>query len=1759
MVSETFSLSGVSRVEAPNTPSQGASPQAAGSIFGRILGSAASLAGNIIHGATGRFFSHYKQKLDKESHIKEAQSEILEAVGDPQLLEGANLVSKILGERVETKFEGVSDGILKQEVLKQKGLIQDLIEINLMKGFANLAKQLEANKDSIPRYDSQTALVNLIAYLAQKLQIPGAVKKLEKISPLYAEIQLRHTDLLERLFPDREQLEIKQAIQTVVDACQEDNAFFEADRLFESRFANAKDCLKFLDYCQEESARQRQMDEIFMPIVEEILKLLFNERLDGIVLPYFSTVLGTKSVQSYLLDAIREALSELFRESHDSMQKSLAHRAEWEEKIRSCNPDADIPGWIKTPTEILVKGIQNYIRTNPEAVALVEDGLEALFLDNPDKTFTELAGWILRSLQSLFHTKDPQLLETGSALSPLLENLTLALIAKGLEASIKEDIAPDQYLNFLIAQFISQVNRIRNGEMIPDLVWKEIVKDLPLPDGIKPFVLKHIIAKAQNAQEALMQRGIYTERIVAYYTEAMEEVRKCEGADQLIMISSGVTDLLIHEVVTETIQATQLGEKYVELLDEYLPGIAVNEDVKVFLKNNLHALTLNLGSEEAPEAIELLKRGIQAAILKSIVRAVGLNIDDPKGNYAAQISKQLRDAFSYSFQHFTEEQKEDLFIATALQKEAQAIKSQIDGLQRMIHGKPEGLTEEQSKFLDNLFASKKRLIKNAHQILLLSYRQRDLKQKIEDSPQDADLDQWKKAERQINQTILQAKLEQTHYSYAFKENLCLVKEAALSHESFEWVHQTLSALDRVHQFTQESEALDAQLSEKICPFKNLSTQILALLGLDQKEHLQVPDFMKDHVWPLIEGAKEKVIAKLLFEQLSPLLPSVFNREANRRIIQRSSNSDLWQSIAKVVSEEIVAKLSHFVTDTEKIAKEVSNRIPGGKGLHKLLEPELKKVIHSDEPIFVENRQFLQQYIEGIILLYIVKVIQANENQDILELLKTKIANSPIEKGADAILDEIVMEVLNVQSEDDLLNVPPALKKMVYKEIKEQTHSLLGPVLTPILERKTNLAKLEEQSGSSLFGRLSQTMAKDLFTLLPKVLSPKALAAAIQAEAPSVTPEIEIHLADGFEQLLHGESSTLYEQLSTLGEPYLEGVLICLFQTIAEKHPPKDGKDSLLLLSDKLLETLRGRYKQGITEDPQALADELSEEILQDLLGIGADLPGLPPPLQPIVLDFVKRRLAQFIRHVYEIGQENRNTEKTVDALRTFGVDPKTGQPLAQILARDVAQAVIESTPFILDDPKGNSTIGLDLISNTAREKLEAYSAEGLETAEALLHYPNIGAAKEMLGSLIHEAAKEDQFIEEKQSSTEFLSNLLLAPLNTLFSKVTEFESGNGKEQTHKLMADLLHVGAEHLKALNAATDADGKISHASFVSEMGDALHPAVPKTESEKKVIDRQRSETFYKQASINALKLLFPNDDKDLTFIPEELREKVWEMIKVSLFPSMLQIGVEAFLNPVNVSKLMVNLLKTSRDSLNGEIVEVEKMEADPDLVKAMGEFLEPLLENVELPERIKRQLFTPEGKLLDSMVQKLGLALTRQLTDTFIRDNFALFLRKAAERDPATGDHMVQFTKVHAEERDAYDRVQMDRLGKELKIASREVVDAGISNFIRSYYFQFKQASDRIVQSAFGESGLRIKHALGLVFEFIFCKIIGTLLSYLFWPATFLAKRGIYHYLSLDQNRDVIMNRLIQLPADQPERAETRHPMIHEDLIYKLFCKL
>jgi hypothetical protein len=195
---------------------------------------------------------------------------------------------------------------------------------------------------------------------------------------------------------------------------------------------------------------------------------------------------------------------------------------------------------------------------------------------------------------------------------------------------------------------------------------------------------------------------------------------------------------------------------------------------------------------------------------------------------------------------------------------------------------------------------------------------------------------------------------------------------------------------------------------------------------------------------------------------------------------------------------------------------------------------------------------------------------------------------------------------------------------------------------------------------------------------------------------------------------------------------------------------------------------------------------------------------------------------------------------------------------------------------------------------------------------------------------------------------------------------------------------------------------------------------------------------------------------------------------------------------------------------------------------------------------PEWLKANIKTP------AVQQAMGSAIRNQFNHDFIKRNLKLGMEKGAQRQPETGQPMISFDTRPGEVRKAAGVEKMRKMNEQIKTTSRELVDINMAYFLRG---QLEGTQDKLKTSFTWFRGLApaLRKACDLIVRFIFATITYALFESGTYNLRPWIKNRLYHYINLEENRDMLLDLFRKAPKDQPY-AEGR-VVFHEDLVFKL----
>ena len=109
-----------------------------------------------VAGSVNKYAKDYHSSINKDHLIAMSKQKMLTEVNDPQFVAFFEMAKAVISPVIKDLLNSMqqnADPIVIGYVLPNRGLILDLVEINLARGFVNLACQVRQNQAVIPNYD----------------------------------------------------------------------------------------------------------------------------------------------------------------------------------------------------------------------------------------------------------------------------------------------------------------------------------------------------------------------------------------------------------------------------------------------------------------------------------------------------------------------------------------------------------------------------------------------------------------------------------------------------------------------------------------------------------------------------------------------------------------------------------------------------------------------------------------------------------------------------------------------------------------------------------------------------------------------------------------------------------------------------------------------------------------------------------------------------------------------------------------------------------------------------------------------------------------------------------------------------------------------------------------------------------------------------------------------------------------------------------------------------------------------------------------------------------------------------------------------------------------------------------------------------------------------------------------------------------------------------------------------------------------------
>jgi hypothetical protein len=1407
---------------------------------------------NVQHYATEaiqKFAGNYGSQIDKERLIAESKQVMMENLHDPQFVEMYDMMRVLLGREVESKMSEVKGGFFAQNILPQQGLIQDLIEINLARGFANLARQVNENREQIPNYDQQPSLASILSLFCQKTGAHIDAKRLASLEEKYRNPRAQLPLLTKKMFPaidsePKKQELIKEYLKATIDIGRKNEIEAELFPDFDDiQGERAKDIQEFLQTCHSLRERQKELQELFNQVADDVLIYLFPNKFSDLEIPGF---LQYGIVQNYIYDHyIRAPLADFLRESYEPLERDATRLKGWENDLQVRVGAPDLQPFIQAPAAFLTALTANYIQADPRAVGVIAWAIDnKLHPQTSTSTLSEsqqhnrlmeqlsqkqLANWIVESIQTILNTEDPHLLGLGQFAKQGVNHLTLALLANGAKVVFPEggEIDENQFIKEFSDRIIAKFESLKIGEAISDEFWKNFVQDLPLPPIVKDLLVPFLIENAKSLQAELKKPAL--QEIQRMFSESEKTILSYENGEELLTITEKFSDQIIEQALEENIELVTtlgVGDTLEELFMQYLPGVKINDDLKKWVKENISALGVTEGGE-SPQSILLLKQGIQAVLRKALVNTIEMNFKNNSKDYAAQLLKNIHQAFAKAITGFNESQREDLDKALAIQERIETQEARIQDLKEKISNKPNGLTPEQMTLLEDHKNANIRHIRASNYVKnLLNKRDEiftSLNENFEDEFWAADkLPFFNKAlalykmrstaslsreayiaqlqkeieeieeldEREILLALLEMSTEEIelvsevlnieatlqHAQQELKraeEDLVAKGQAVNQHDleklnnrsdwdkAKEWLNETLKSRQEIDHLSHEIKEMETELDSHLKVFQILSHEITALIGLEDRAALNLPAFLDETIWTLIESAKNQHISRLLFKQITPILLPALDIQKNKDTLsQLSKGNQFFAKIAHEAAEEIVSRIPDFITsykpsaqqivmimgDVDPTEQEISRMeialqqkmIELGKEgtVASMLQPLLKDLVPMDK------EQAISQALEQLIAQGKDKEFSRDQ---ILQILKREISTT--NKKEEQQLEKQAQKLAKIVNEFLLNRGKTKLKR---EDLLEAYQGQVAGTQKPV-----QLDQIKEVLASPQVESIVQKIKTVIIT-------PEEIAIAISDIIPGAT-ELHTLIAPQLQDVIVGDDKTFKENREHL-QRYVEGVILRLFVKIAQANAEQD-QDILVVLTRKL---------KDLTIDEKVVADKSAEEVtrqivdqlLEEVVGIASkdDLEGLPAGMRNVAYEKLKEVAYQHLTPLLLPMIER--TQNRVELERLTG--SKFLGNLSEALAKDVFyllpagvksyRSIAAKLFVLLSDGKQPSDQEIEQFAQSIQSLMEKLKDKNVTHKSLVQAYAKVVNIKITSDQLANQKAKLDRC-----HAKEEIQNVLMTP------------------------------------------------------------------------------------------------------------------------------------------------------------------------------------------------------------------------------------------------------------------------------------------------------------------------------------------------------------------------------------------------------------
>ena len=1231
------------------------------------------------------------QQIDKAPYINASKESILQQTQDPLFISLIGTLNKFVFSKVDDKLDSGNDDVLKNH----KQIIKDILEINVLQGFATLIENVHTNRGEIVNYDDQPSFVNVFTYISQSAGLHVNQEILAEITESYREDRLKIKTLLNQLFPNPKiRSEKEKLINEYVHAPKDRKAILQ--KLLTGIIISKDDEETLLLSLEACIAHDEQLYRVFETVADAILANFFPDKVQSLFfpgtanlihyIPWLPNYLYDHYIKSLiinsLLDVYKPIEYDANRHNHDI--GALSNRLE-----------NNLDTIINIPASMLHGLTINKIHTDPNIVGLIAKFLSSLSSpadlnqNNEAKQKKQLIGelgqeqlasWLLCSLQRLLQTEDPNLIGLGQFANKFINDLSLHLLARGTEAVFPEGekILENEFLKELVERITNKLkgNEDQAGLQINEQFLEDFLEELPLPTGIKTLIIPFLVQEINHFQSQFAFANLNEQ-------DAEETIKSYKRGENILSLIEKFSDEMVEEILEKNIDffdEGKLDDILDELLDIYLPGIKIEDNLKRWLKKNI--TSLNSSKDGAPlRSVQILKKGVQALLKQAIVNTITKNFKDDK-DYAAQLLHNLDHAFSIAFSKFDENSKSLIIEGQKIQAIIFNLRVEIEKLNNQTFDPIENLTEQQNASLAKLQLAQKRylrVIKNKHD---LNNKQVNVLEKLGPSWSNVNTRYLARNVLAIypidpvalkipaNHLAFEDRLAEikvihpNHYEMinllltldsseltllaealnidAIVENLpnqealdqklknfeeaCNDENLALENPQ-DWtraknqVQLSLEKQKAIENLNAQIETLEKELDKCLPVFKVLSVELAKLVGLDEKEQLYLPLFLKDQIWPYIQLAKEETISRLLFMHFTPLILVIQDITENREKIREMTQDKFAIQITEAISKQSINQLSEFVTSYKPFAAQILRMM----GIENPDPQEISEMESALQNVMIElgNEELEPLIFEPLLEGYFKDEQKRKDFSIQLEKLTSFFAFT---KFKEAEISELLVKFLDQAKIEDKKIVKTSqvlTKQLNYFLLAKGKQNLNPGLIIQTYAKKFNieLTSLQMEEKKSLLENAHITQK-----IKNVIITPEEIAEHLNDFIPGAN-DLHTLIAPELQAILAGEDNTFVEHRELLGK-YIEGMLLRIFIKIAGANQV-ERKEVLEVIIEKLKNMIPKGKQEG---DLQEISKQIIDRFIQEIGGLKdqADFKGVPLPLQNLVYTKLKEVLYQHL-------------------------------------------------------------------------------------------------------------------------------------------------------------------------------------------------------------------------------------------------------------------------------------------------------------------------------------------------------------------------------------------------------------------------------------------------------------------------------------------------------------------------------------------------